>query len=129
METKDKKKMEKIAYEVGTQGYAIMNDRAFCNCQKKKMASSNSPHDAWFDCWEEYKDAYNSDPDKWLEAYVPLEEYTKVKESSSIKKMIKENFITDVEDRIGDSKMVGASIRNQIRHYIHEELKEKIKNS
>jgi DNA primase large subunit len=123
------KKMEKIAYEIGTQGYAIMNDRAFCNCQKKKMQTTASHQDAWFDCWEEYKEAYNSDPDKWLAEYVPLEDYVKIKESSSIKKMMKESFVKDVEERIGESKLVGASIRNQIRHYIHEELKEKIKNS
>jgi uncharacterized protein YeeX (DUF496 family) len=129
MENKDQKKMQKLAYEVGTQGYAIMNDRAFCNCQKKKMKNTDSHHDAWFDCWTEYKEAYNADPDKWLETYVPLEDYIKVAKSANIKKIIKENFVKDVEERIGESKMVGASIRNQIRHYIHEELKEKIKNS
>jgi len=129
MENKESKKMEKLAYEVGTQGYAIMNDRAFCNCQKKKLETTASNQDAWFDCWTEYKEAYNSDPEKWLAKYVPLEDHSKIVASSSIKKMIKENFVSDVEERIGNSKLVGASIRNQIRHYIHEELKEKIQNS
>ena len=120
-----KEQLEKIAYQIGTQGYALMNDRAFCNCQKKKMETSDSPWEAWSSCWEEYKEAYNGDPDKWLEAYIPLES-SKYIVSSSTKNIIKNNLVKDVEELKGDSPYVGASIRNVLRHYAIKELKEKI---
>ena len=121
--------MNKIAYQIGTQGYALMNDRAFCNCQKRKMEGSDSGWEAWNSCWEEYKEAYNGDPDKWLETYIAPQSKKNVKASSLIKKIIKENLITDVEALRGDSMYAGASIRNVLRSYAVKELKEKIKKS
>jgi hypothetical protein len=117
--------LKKAAYQIGVQGYALMNDRAFCNCQKKKMETTASHHEAWFDCWKEYKDAYNGDPDKWLEKYIPLKA-KKIEASSNIKKLVSNNLIPDVESVVGDSEHVGASIRNQLRTYAKEELKEKL---
>jgi hypothetical protein len=121
-------KIKKIAHQIGTQGYALMNDRAFCNCQKKKMETKESHHEAWFDCWEEYKTAYNEDPDKWLEKYISIvDDKALIKGSETIKNMIKANLVNDVETVKGDSEYVGATIRNVLRHYAKEELKEKIK--
>ena len=120
-------KIKKIAHQIGTQGYALMNDRAFCNCQKKKMDKKDSHHEAWFECWEEYKTAYNSEPDKWLAKYVPINDETSlIKGSETVKTMIKANLVNDVESTRGDSPHVGATIRNVLRHYAQEELKEKI---
>ena len=96
---------------------------------KKKMETKNSHHEAWFDCWEEYKTAYNDTPDKWLEKYVPIHDGKElVKGSENIRNMIKANLVTDVEAVKGDSEYVGATIRNVLRHYAKEELKEKIKD-
>ena len=58
-----------------------------------------------------------------------LEDPENVKISSSIKKLVKESLIKDVEDTVGDSEIVGATIRNQLREYAKEELKEKINNN
>jgi len=126
---KEHKKIEKLAYQVGTQGYSLMNDRAFCNCQKKKLEKTDSPWEAWNGCWEEYKEAYNSDPAKWLKAYIPLEDSKTITAESNIKKMIKENFVKDVEEMKGDSPFTGVSIRNTLRCYAREELKDKIQKS
>ena len=123
---KNNEKIQKIAHQIGTQGYALMNDRAFCNCQKIKSEKKDSPWESWNECWEEYKKAYNSEPDKWLGKYLSSEENKKVQASENIKKIIKENFVKDVEEAKGDSKFVGASIRNVLRHYAVEELKEKL---
>jgi len=120
------KNKKTAAYQVGVQGYAFMNDRAFCNCQKTKLASSDSPHDAWFNCWKEYKDAYNSDPDKWVEKYLPLESSELSAVSSNIKGIIKNNLVLEVDATTAGSKLVGAAIRNQLREYAKVELKEKI---
>lgn len=124
-----KDKLKKIAYQIGTQGYALMNDRAFCNCQKKKMDATGSAWEAWNSCWEEYKETYNGDPDKWLATYIPINVEKNVMASSEIKKMVKENFIKDVEDLRGESPFTGASIRNVLRSYAVKELKDKIKKS
>ena len=123
---KNNEKIQKIAYQIGTQGYALMNDRAFCNCQKIKSEKKESGWESWNECWEEYKKAYNSEPDKWLEKYLSLEDGKKVEASDNIKKIVKENFVKDVEEAKGDSKFIGASIRNVLRHYAVEELKEKL---
>lgn len=125
----NKEKLQKIAYEIGTQGYALMNDRAFCNCQKKKMETSGSAWEAWNSCWEEYKKAYNGDPEEWLKVYIPLGKSKKSEASTEVKKMIKENLVKDVEELKGKSVYVGASIRNVLRTYAVKELKEKIKKS
>jgi hypothetical protein len=53
----------------------------------------------------------------------------KVQASAEIKRIVKENLISDVEELKGDSKHVGASIRNVLRSYAVTELKEKIKKS
>jgi len=125
---KNKENLQKIAHQVGTQGYALMNDRAFCNCQKKKTEAMDSAWEAWNSCWEEYKDAYNGDPDKWLETYIPLSSKKKVQASFSpkIKKIVKDNLINDVEALKGESPFTGASIRNVLRSYALKELKDKI---
>lgn len=126
---KNTKHLEKLAKMVGTQGYAFMNDRAFCNCQKKKMASTDSHWEAWSECWEEYKEAYNSDPEKWLAEYVPLQERDNVKTSESTMKMVKDQLVEDVENLRSNSKYVGASIRNVLRRYAVLELKEQIEKT
>jgi hypothetical protein len=105
---KNIKKIEKLAKEVGVQGYAFMNDRAFCNC---------------------HKEAYNTDPEEFLSKYVPLGEIKKVKTSQSIKDLVKENFIKDVEELRAESKYVGASVRNVLRSYAVAELKDKIEKT
>lgn len=125
----NKDKIKKIAYQIGTQGYALMNDRAFCNCQKRKMESMDSAWEAWNSCWEEYKEAYNGDPDEWLAAYIPADTAKKVEASAGIKQMVKDNFVKDVEDLKGDSPYAGASIRNVLRSYAVRELKDKIEKS
>jgi len=122
-------KLLKMAYQIGTQGYALMNDRAFCNCQKRKMETMDSGWEAWSSCWEEYKEAYNGDPDKWLEAYIGPNKKKKVSASSELKMMIKENLIQDVEGLRGESPYVGASIRNVLRSYAVKELKDKIEET
>lgn len=121
-------KLQKIAYQVGTQGYALMNDRAFCNCQKRKMESTDSAWEAWNSCWEEYKEAYNGDPDEWLAAYIGPDK-KRAKASSDAKAMIKAHLVKDVEDLRADSPYVGASIRNVLRSYAVKELKDKIEKS
>ena len=125
----NKEKLQKIAYQIGTQGYALMNDRAFCNCQKQKMDKLKSGWEAWNTCWDEYKKAYNGDPEEWLKAYIPLESSKKVEASSDIKKMVKENLIKDVEELKSNSTYTGASIRNVLRSYAVKELKDKIEKS
>ena len=127
---KDTKCLKKLAKMVGVEGYAFMNDRAFCNCQKQKMEKTESHWEAWSECWTEYKEAYNSSPYKWLEEYIPLQERENIKTSESTKKMIKEKLVADVEQLSKESRYVGASIRNVLRHYAVLELKEQIeKNS
>jgi hypothetical protein len=44
---KHNQKLNKIAYQIGTQGYSLMNDRAFCNCQKRKAEDMDSNWEAW----------------------------------------------------------------------------------
>ena len=122
-------KIEKIAYQIGTQGYALMNDRAFCNCQKDKSEAKDSGWEAWSECWKEYKEAYNGDPDKWLEKYLSQNDKRVLTAETNVKEMIKENFVKDVEKLKGESPFVGASIRNVLRHYAKEELKDKITKS
>jgi len=119
----------KIAKMVGVQGYAFMNDRAFCNCQKKKMETKESHWEAWSECWKEYKEAYNSDPEKWLATYIPLNERENIKTSETIKELVKDSLTKDVEELKSGSQYVGASIRNVLRHYAAIELKEQIEKS
>jgi len=126
---KHNQRITKIAYQIGTQGYALMNDRAFCNCQKRKAETMDSAWEAWNSCWDEYKEAYNGDPDKWLETYIAPDSKKKIKASSEIKTMVKDNLVSDVEGLKGDSPYVGASIRNVLRSYAVKELKDKIEKS
>lgn len=126
---KHNQKMSKMAYQIGIQEYALMNDRAFCNCQKIKREKTDSDWEAWNNCWEEYKEAYNGDPDKWIEAYISNKKGLKSEALSDTKKFMKENFIKDVEHLKGSSKYSGASIRNVLRSYASKELKEKTKKS
>lgn len=123
---KNKKHLEKLAKMVGITGYSFMNDRAFCNCQKIKKDKTDSHWEAWSECWAEYKEAYNSDPDKWLANYIPLQERKNIKTSESTKKMVKDQLVDDVENLSKNSQYVGASIRNVLRHYATLELKEQI---
>jgi hypothetical protein len=106
------------------QGYAFSNDRAFCNCQKQKFEKTGSHWQAWNDCWEEYKEAYNENPDGWIKKYLPLAERTNIKKSERIKNIIKKSFVSDVESIKGNSKYSGSSIRNVLLNYADIELKE-----
>lgn len=129
------KKMKKLAYQVGVQGYHMMNDRAFCNCQRIKRQETDSGQEAWFECWEEYKECFaNAKPfhleeDPWLTKYIGQEDLKSIKTSSSSKKITKESFIKEVDEIVGDSKAVGATIRNVLRNFAHSELKDLIENS
>ena len=110
---------KKFSNKVGVQGYVLMNDRAFCNCQKNKYAESKSHQDAWFKCWNEYKKSYNSDDiNSFLKKYVPSENLKKIKADEDLKRKITSNIVKDVESSIIDENYIGASIKNVLNDYI-----------
>ena len=120
--------MKKLAYQIGVQGYALMNDRAFCNCQRIKKANTTSGWEAWESCWTEYKDAYNNmkafelQNDTFLSKYLSQEDVKSIKTSSSQIKNIKDGLIQEIDGLAETSKYVGASIRNSLRRHAHNEL-------
>lgn len=63
--------MEKVAQYVGVIGYILKQNRAMCNCVRKKK-TSQSYQEAVFECLKEYQDGQKYENTEWSSKYAQI---------------------------------------------------------
>ena len=105
--------LTKVAQYVGVIGYVLKQNRAMCNCiRKKRVANSGSMQDVILQCLKEYQDGQDYQDNKWTSKYAQNVTQHPEKFNKAHLSLIKEMGQSDLPEHINEVRKVASVLKD-----------------